>query len=158
MRETTRTSLIRPIEPRLKLVGLRPIKPPMCGFCFRSRLLHPSRGWRLGVRAGLVCLASLLPASAFAHGVPEHRPHRPAGIDTDTPFYPEIGIDVRPELEHWPGNYLPDGYHTPGYDGRPGGPHFCRGAHGRQLSSAGAACPKDEKPETGGRHLSSDGG
>ncbi|KEZ78058.1 hypothetical protein C41B8_07177 [Salinisphaera hydrothermalis C41B8] len=86
-----------------------------------------------------------------------HRGPWPGGATPQTPYYPEIGIDIRPELEHWPSNYRPDGYRLPGYDGKPPGEHICRGAHGSTLSSAGTACPRGEKRPRKGRYLSTDG-
>ncbi|WP_324995466.1 hypothetical protein [Salinisphaera sp.] len=119
------------------------------------------------LRRGLCFAAAMLLIAAGvgiagAHGphTPDaHRPHRPwpGGIGPDAPYYPEIGIGVRPELEHWPNNYRPDSYRLRGYDGRPAGHHVCRGAHGRTLSSAGTECPPGQQPEKGARHLSTNG-
>lgn len=124
------------------------------------------RAIRALVFAGLVALtgvAGVAPAGAHEPSRPHHAGHdRPLGPgwpgpELYPPYYPAIGIDARPQLEHWPSDYWPDDYHLPGYDGRPAGRHICRGAHGATLSSAGRACPKGEKKPAGGRHLSTDG-
>lgn len=131
---------------------------------------HSNNRWlrRTTHGLGLVVAVAACAFAASAHEPSQSRhaghdvPHgpRPAGRGPQTPYspyYPEIGIDVRPELEHWPGNYQPDGYRLRGYDGKPSGHHVCRGAHGTTLSSAGTDCPPGEKPQTGGRHLSTGG-
>ncbi|AWN15994.1 hypothetical protein [Salinisphaera sp. LB1] len=127
---------------------------------------HAKCRWLPRLVCGLALAAWALTASAGESSPPRHAGrdlrHGPASGGPARgapylPYYPQIGIDVRPELEHWPSNYRPDGYRLPGYDGRPAGHHVCRGAHGTTLSSAGTRCPPGQKPETGGRHLSSDG-
>lgn len=110
----------------------------------------------LAVLAGVVS-AHEPPAPPHAGHERSHHGPRPGGAYPHTPVYPEIGIDIRPELEHWPGNYRPDGYRLPGYDGKPSGEHICRGAHGTTLSSTGTQCPAGEKRPRNGRYLSTDG-
>ncbi|WP_423821860.1 hypothetical protein V5738_16210 [Salinisphaera sp. SPP-AMP-43] len=75
---------------------------------------------------------------------------------TGSDFYSEIGINVTPELEHWPSNYQPDSYRLRGYDGRDNGEHFCEGAHGRTLSSSGTECPPGQRNKAKKRSYSTE--
>ena len=148
---------------RLKFDAPRPINNPMPRKSPRNRsLFRAARG--LGLATAVAACSFI--ASAHEPSRPRHAgpdlPHGsgPGGASPETPYssyYPEIGIDVRPELEHSPSNYQPDGYRLPGYDGKPAGAHMCRGAHGSSLSSAGIQCPPGEKRPRKGRYLSTDG-
>ncbi|RJS95197.1 hypothetical protein [Salinisphaera sp. Q1T1-3] len=119
----------------------------------------------------ILVLAAAGPASsvALAHDSPvpdrvdrpHSDPHGPvwhpgSGALPDGYLYRTLGIDIRPSLEHWQGNYRPDSYRLQGYDGEPAGRHVCHGEHGRTLSSAGTSCPPGQSPPKGGRHLSTD--
>lgn len=59
----------------------------------------------------------------------------------DADYQPDVNVLVAPQLEHWPSNYVPDGYSLDSYDGEPDRPTVCRGTSGYTLSTSGHACP-----------------